>query len=105
MMNVSFATLRHVVASSWQHLIRRSSPRVGAVCCNRSRLAGRRLVFHPYDNKQLEEIITARVEGLGVFEAQAITFAARKVGGTASRPVVIAARTFISVVVDTLAVY
>lgn len=51
----------------------RLHPRIG------SRLAGNRIVFHPYQRDQLETIMRVRLEGCSAFEANAITFVARKV--------------------------
>jgi origin recognition complex subunit 1 len=50
----------------------RLHPRIG------SRLAGRRLVFHPYQRDQLETIMRTRL-GHAAFEPNAITLVARKV--------------------------
>lgn len=48
-----------------------------------SRLGSRyRVVFKPYTRQQLSEIVTARLEGLDVFEPNAIKFAAAKVQST-----------------------
>jgi len=51
----------------------RLHPRIG------SRLAGCRIVFHPYQRDQLETIMHSRLEGCSAFERGAITFVARKV--------------------------
>jgi origin recognition complex subunit 1 len=51
----------------------RLHPRIG------SRLAGRRVVFHPYRREQLETIVRSRLEGFPVFDANAVLLAARKV--------------------------
>ena len=45
-----------------------------------SRLGGRRIVFQPYTQQQLVEIVQTRLDGLDVFEPSAIRFAAAKVG-------------------------
>ena len=39
-------------------------------------------MFKPYTRQQLSEIVTARLEGLDVFEPNAIKFAAAKVRST-----------------------
>ena len=44
-----------------------------------SRLGMSRLIFQPYSHAELEEIVTLRLHELNVFDADAITFAARKV--------------------------
>lgn len=44
-----------------------------------SRLAGAKIVFHPYQREDLEVIIRARLENCDIFDKNAITFAARKV--------------------------
>jgi origin recognition complex subunit 1 len=44
-----------------------------------SRLAGRRIVFHPYNRSQLEQIVESRLEGASAFDANAVTLVARKV--------------------------
>lgn len=40
-----------------------------------------RINFKPYDFRQLDEILHARIEGLEVFIPSAIMFAAKKVAG------------------------
>ena len=44
-----------------------------------SRLAGSKVVFHPYQREDLEVIIRARLDNCTIFEKNAITFASRKV--------------------------
>lgn len=44
-----------------------------------SRMGMHRISFSPYSHKQLEEIISARLEGIQVFDKQAAEFASRKV--------------------------
>ncbi|CAM6118357.1 unnamed protein product [Calypogeia fissa] len=44
-----------------------------------SRMGMHRISFSPYSHKQLEEIISARLEGVQVFDKQAAEFASRKV--------------------------
>lgn len=44
-----------------------------------SRLAGSRVVFHPYQREDLEVIMRTRLEGCPIFEKNAVTLAARKV--------------------------
>jgi origin recognition complex subunit 1 len=51
----------------------RLHPRIG------SRLAGTRLVFHPYQRAQLETIMQSRLQDCGVFDANAIGLVTRKV--------------------------
>lgn len=51
----------------------RLHPRIG------SRLAGCRLVFHPYQRDQLVTIMHSRMKGCEAFDANAITMVARKV--------------------------
>jgi origin recognition complex subunit 1 len=51
----------------------RLHPRIG------SRLAGRRVVFQPYQRDQLETIVRSRLEGCSAFDANALTLVARKV--------------------------
>ena len=62
-----------------------------------SRLGGRRIVFQPYTQQQLVEIVQTRLEGLNVFEPSAIRFAAAKVGASATCP---AARKNTSLAID-----
>jgi len=50
------------------------------VCC--SRLGGRRIVFQPYTQQQLVQIVQTRLDGLDVFEPSAIRFAAAKVAAS-----------------------
>jgi Cdc6-like AAA superfamily ATPase len=53
----------------------RLHPRIG------SRLAGRRVVFHPYSRAQLESIVNSRLQavGEGAFDPGAVSYMARKV--------------------------
>lgn len=51
----------------------RLHPRIG------SRLAGAKIIFHPYQREDLEVIIKARLEDCDIFDKNAITYAARKV--------------------------
>jgi len=44
-----------------------------------SRMGIQRLCFGPYNFRQLQEIITSRLNGIDAFEEQAIEFASRKV--------------------------
>ncbi|KAJ9601789.1 hypothetical protein L9F63_000081 [Diploptera punctata] len=44
-----------------------------------SRLGLTRVTFHPYTHKQLEEIVLARLEGMKVFDPDAVQLVARKV--------------------------
>ncbi|KAK7872228.1 hypothetical protein R5R35_012086 [Gryllus longicercus] len=44
-----------------------------------SRLGLTRLTFQPYTHKQLEEIVKARLEGINVFDPDAVQFVSRKV--------------------------
>lgn len=44
-----------------------------------SRMGMQRLCFGPYSHQQLQEIISSRLNGIDVFEKQAIEFASRKV--------------------------
>ncbi|XVE78885.1 hypothetical protein DITRI_Ditri14bG0014100 [Diplodiscus trichospermus] len=44
-----------------------------------SRMGIQRLCFGPYNYQQLQEIISSRLEGIDVFEKQAVEFASRKV--------------------------
>lgn len=47
--------------------------------CIGSRLAGRRVVFQPYQRGQLETIIRSRLEGCSAFDVNAVTLVSRKV--------------------------
>ena len=51
----------------------RLHPRIG------SRLAGRRIVFHPYSKDQLSTIVASRLEGVAAFDARAVALVAMKV--------------------------
>jgi len=53
-----------------------------------SRLGGRRIVFQPYTQQQLVQIVQTRLDGLDVFEPSAIRFAAAKVGDSPLRSAV-----------------
>ena len=44
-----------------------------------SRIGLTRLTFSPYTHQQLQEIVTARLSGLSVFDKDAIQLVARKV--------------------------
>lgn len=43
-----------------------------------SRMGIQRLCFAPYNYQQLQEIISSRLNGIDIFEKQAVEFASRK---------------------------
>lgn len=67
----SFLTI--IAIANTMDLPERVHPRIG------SRLAGNRLVFHPYKREQLETIMQARLGSSAAFDANALTLVARKV--------------------------
>lgn len=69
----SSSNLSIIGIANTMDLPERLHPRIG------SRLAGAKIIFHPYQRGDLEVIIKARLENCDIFDANAITFAARKV--------------------------
>ena len=46
----------------------------------KSRMGHTRIIFKPYENKQLEKIVESRLSGLTIFDISAIRYSAWKVG-------------------------
>lgn len=68
-----YSNLSIIGIANTMDLPERLHPRIG------SRLAGAKIVFHPYQREELEVIIGTRLENCDIFDKNAITFASRKV--------------------------